>query len=80
MTVNLKIAENPRIRLRVSECIREINGSVYDGEYEIIPRPFEQTELETVGKKMADNVKVLEIPYSEVDNDAGGHTVTIGRR
>lgn len=78
MTLNLKVAETSRIKFKVSEYINETGGSVYDGEYEITPRPFEQTELETAGKKLTENVKVLKIPYSEVDNNAGGHTVTIG--
>lgn len=77
MTVKLKVSTEPRLQLKVSECINE-GGRVYDGEYEVAPRPFEQVILETEGKRMTDNVKVLEIPYSEVDNESGGHTVTIG--
>lgn len=77
MTVKLKIAAEPRIQLKVSDCINE-GGQVYDGEYEVTPRPFEAVVLETEGKRMNDNVKVLEIPYSQVDNESGGHTVTIG--
>ncbi len=77
MNVKLKVSTEPRLQLRVSECINE-GGKVYDGEYEVAPRPFEQVVLETEGKRMTDNVKVLEIPYSEVDNESGGHTVTIG--
>ena len=77
MTVKLKVSTEPRLQLKVSECINE-GGKVYDGEYEVAPRPFEQVILETEGKRMTDNVKVLEIPYSEVDNESGGHTVTIG--
>ena len=77
MTVKLKVSTEPRLQLKVSECINE-GGKVYDGEYEVAPRPFEQVVLETEGKRMTDNVKILEIPYSEVDNESGGHTVTIG--
>lgn len=77
MTVKLKVSTEPRLQLKVSECINE-GGKIYDGEYEVAPRPFEQVVLETEGKRMTDNVKILEIPYSEVDNESGGHTVTIG--
>ena len=77
MTVKLKVSTEPRLQLKVFECINE-GGKIYDGEYEVAPRPFEQVILETEGKRMTDNVKVLEIPYSEVDNESGGHTVTIG--
>lgn len=78
MTVKLKVSTEPRFQLKVSECIINEGGKMYDGEYEVAPRPFEQVILETEGKRMTDNVKVLEIPYSEVDNESGGHTVTIG--
>lgn len=77
MIVKLKVAEAPQMQLKVSECINE-GGKIYDGEYEVAPRPFEAVVLETEGKRMNDNVKVLEIPYSQVDNESGGHTVTIG--
>lgn len=50
---------------------------IYDGDYEVIPHVFEQ-ELETKDKVMSGNVMVLSIPYSEVSNNSGGTTVTIG--
>lgn len=52
-------------------------GETYDGDYTVTPRVFEQ-ELETKNKLMASNVTVLAIPYSEVSNNSGGNTVTIG--
>ena len=50
---------------------------VYDGEYEVTPRIYEQT-LETEGKKMNDDVTVYEIPITRTTNPHGGQTVLIG--
>lgn len=49
----------------------------YEGPYIVIPTAYEQ-ELETDQKYMADDVTVLEIPYTEVSNPSGGMTVSIG--
>lgn len=67
------------IRLKISENIQEISDvEPYKGEYEVVPKAHKPTILATAGKKMVENVKVLEIPYSQVSNDAGGNTITIG--
>jgi len=50
----------------------------YEGEYEVTPLAFEETELQTDGKRMTQNVRVLEIPYSSVSNPQDGRTVNIG--
>ncbi len=50
---------------------------IYDGEYSVTPRFYEQT-LETKEKLMIDDVTVEIIPAYEVPNIAGGLTVTIG--
>lgn len=49
----------------------------YTGSYTVKPLVSKQT-LATKDKVMSDNVTVLEIPYSEVSNNEGGCTVTIG--
>lgn len=48
----------------------------YMGLYEVTPSAEEQT-LETINKRMSDNVTVHATPYSEASNEAGGYTVTI---
>lgn len=53
------------------------NVEKYTGSYTVKPLVSEQT-LVTKDKIMSDNVTVLEIPYSEVSNNDGGLTVTIG--
>ena len=49
----------------------------YDGEYVVTPKPSEQM-LPTGNKSMFDNVRILEIPFSEVENPEGGRTINIG--
>ena len=48
----------------------------YDGEYEVTPRPTQQT-LETENRLMERNVSVLGIPYIMASNESGGYTVSI---
>lgn len=49
----------------------------YEGSYVVTPRTSEQT-LPTQNTVLIDDVTVHKIPYSEVSNNAGGTTVTIG--
>lgn len=53
------------------------NAEKYTGSYTVKPSVSEQA-LTTKDKVMTDDVTVLEIPYSEVSNNEGGCTVTIG--
>ena len=50
---------------------------LYKGEYTVKPKTTEQ-ELETAGKLMQDDVKILSIPFFSVGNTSGGNTVYIG--
>ena len=66
------------VKLTVKEEIREVIGTeIYSGDYEVIPKVREQI-LETAKKTMKEDMKVLAIPFSIVDNTAGGQTITIG--
>ena len=49
----------------------------YDGEYIVTPTDYIQT-LDTDDKVMRDDVTVLAVPYTEVDNPYGGVTCIIG--
>lgn len=51
--------------------------NIYDGSYIVTPRPFNDTVLETMGKKMLDDVTVLKVPYYETSNIFDGETVYI---
>ena len=50
---------------------------VYEGDYNVIPRVYEQT-LPTKDKLMLNDVTVEIIPLSKVINLSNGYTVTIG--
>ena len=49
------------------------NVPIYEGEYVLVPKIKEQVELETKGKKLKENIVMLEIPIYEV-----GTVITIG--
>ena len=50
---------------------------VYDGEYDVIPRVYQQI-LETKDKLMLDDITVQIIPLVKTINQSNGYTVTIG--
>lgn len=50
---------------------------VYDGDYDVIPRVYQQV-LETKDKLMLDDVTVEIIPLAKTINLSNGYTVTIG--
>lgn len=63
------------IRLKVREGGSEL--PYYDGDYEVTPKTTE-TVLPTKSKSMKNDITVAKIPYSDVINESGGHTITIG--
>lgn len=52
--------------------------SVYTGRYEVTPMLNLEQILRTKNKILEDDIVIQQIPYHEVDNQAGGRTVTIG--
>ena len=50
---------------------------VYDEQYTVTPKAFEDIVLHTKNKKMINDVTVKEIPYFETSNLSGGLTVYI---
>lgn len=69
--------EEFEMELDTQIVVNYIGGDPFEGPYIITPKVSEQT-LPTYAKTMTDDVTVLEIPYVEVANLSGGHTVTIG--
>lgn len=59
------------------EIILVKTDEVYDGDYDVIPRVYQQV-LPTKDKLMLDDVTVEVIPLSKVLNPSNGYTVTIG--
>lgn len=78
-TFALGSTENQNVGLEVKTAIETISGSHYEGPYEATPKARAQTILETSGKFMDDDVTVLEIPYYETSNLAGGTTAYIAK-
>lgn len=54
-----------------------ITYPIYDGDYIVIPRAWEDQTLETKNKLTIGDVTVKEIPYQETQNEYG-KTITIG--
>lgn len=52
---------------------------IYDGEYKIIPRIFEEQVLPTSNRVLKEDVVVKEVPFYETGNDSGGITAYIGK-
>ena len=50
---------------------------IYEGDYIVNPKAFEDIILKTSNKKLIDDITVLEIPYYETSN-VSGYTVYIG--
>lgn len=55
-----------------------VNSKPYTGSYQITPLINVNQILRTNNKILEDNIIVEKIPMHQVDNDAGGRTVTIG--
>ena len=58
------------------EKIVGVMPEIYTGAYQVTPKAFEETILDTDNKLMTDDVTVYEIPYAETSNTYGT-TVTI---
>ncbi len=43
----------------------------YDGDYDIIPKAYQDQILETADKLMSSNVIVRKVPYTEAHNESG---------
>ena len=64
-------------RPKFGEIITIRDNDVYTGDYNVIPRVYEQI-LETKNKIMEEDVTVEVIPLSTVLNLSNGYTATIG--
>lgn len=65
--------------MSVGASFNFVEGEQYDGITEVESHLYDPVILETKHKLMPDNVTVLPITILDVDNPAGGYTVTIGR-
>ena len=65
-------------RAEMGQVMQVAAAPAYRGEYTVIPKNYEETQLPTEGKLMGKNVTVKKIPRYEVANDAGGLTLMMG--
>lgn len=63
----------------VKPAVIKWEGEQYVGETEVESHLYDPIVLETKHKIMMDDVTVLPITILDVDNPAGGYTVTIGK-
>ena len=80
------LVEGKVVKTRTWDCVVESSitedgknpdeHDYFDGPYVVTPNWTTQ-ELETDDKICTDDISVLEIPVSEVENEAGGLTLTI---
>ena len=80
MKLVLKIPEPEALVLKtkanivVEKVVTDV--PIYEGEYEVTPT-VEGFTVPTEKKYMEKDLKVLEIPFFEVENHAGGNTIYI---
>lgn len=55
-----------------------INANPYTGSYQVTPLAHTDQILKTNNRVLEDNIVIEQIPMHQVDNEAGGRTVTIG--
>lgn len=78
--LNAKVSEsNVNIPAKINVAYNFTDKAYYTGETEVESRLYNSIILETKDKVMPSNVTVLPITILDVDNLAGGYTVTIGR-
>lgn len=70
-------ADNDKILKVVDGSWAAAELPVYDGAYSVTPAVSEQT-LETAQTFVDADIRIEKIPYSEVSNNSGGMTATIG--
>lgn len=71
------VQTNCTFRPNFGEIVTVQNNDIYDGDYNVIPRVYQQV-LPTKDKLMIDDVTVEIIPLTKVLNLSNGYTATIG--
>lgn len=62
----------------MGQVIAVPTAPAYRGEYEVIPKVYDEQSLPTSGKLLGRDVLVHKIPQFEVSNGSGGKTLIIG--
>ena len=75
--VDIDVTPSQEIEVEQDVVINLNPAPPYEGEYNVTPS-FEVQTLPTAEKLLDKDVIIEEIPYTEVSNNSGGITVTIG--
>lgn len=76
--LNVKFIQSEcSFRVKFEEVILVRTDEIYNGDYNVTPRVYEQV-LPTKDKLMLDDVTVEVIPMMKVINVSNGYTATIG--
>ena len=77
--VPMKVStDSTQIRMKLGVAYSFVEGDHYEGQTTVEPILFSPVVLQTKKKVLEDNITVLPITILDVDNPAGGYTVTIG--
>lgn len=79
MIIDIELVEDEIIELdlELGTLIGDDMREHFEGPYVVTPKKDIEQVLDTDEKVMDDDLTVLEIPYSEVDNPEGGKTINI---
>lgn len=70
---------NVELQMEIAVSYKMVEGQPYTGETEVESRLYDSYQLQTMDKVLSNNITVLPITILDVDNPAGGYTVTIGK-
>jgi len=78
MSFRAKFNSSETLTAKFGDHIEIPVADYYDGEYTVVPQPYDAVVLPTIGKAMRDDVIVTEIPFYTTTNEKGGYTAIIG--
>lgn len=77
-SIDLRARNSNKLKVSgLTEAVFSYTAPVYDGEYVVTPKAYDEQRLETRGKTMVEDVIVEKVPFYEVSNEAGGMTCYI---
>lgn len=76
--IKFNLTKPPPLKFGFDATISVINGTPYDGAYNVTPKISTAVVLGTKNKVCKDDITVLKTPQYEVSNAAGGLTLIMG--
>lgn len=75
--ISFDVSSDEALEFGLGIAVKTIVGEHYSGAYEVTPRAYDAVVLETSGKVLDENVRVLKVPYHANNNLFGGKTAYI---